>query len=341
MSTSVSYFISTTGNITVFINGEPHCFYLDKNKDICEKLKSLIVKQDFDNIVEIVKNYEQDNGVREYIEPLKTLPGIEFTDDTVTIDGELIDDALSEQILLYKRNNLNIMPFVNFIRNLKANPSYRVRHQLYRFIKKSMDDGGFHLTQEGNIVAYKRVKNNLKDIYTGTIDNSPGKIISMDRTNVNDDPNQTCSAGLHFCSYSYLEKYAHSENDKILVVEINPADVVSIPTDHNDAKGRCCKYKVISILDDNEKKKLESPIYHKDDVDDDDDASIDNTLSIQMVMYNDEDLNKFLENKTKKELTDIYNELIKKYNIDSKVYKKFKSREIGKNKIIVLVTNLR
>ena len=31
-----------------------------------------------------------------------------------------------------------------------------------------------------------------------------------------------------------------------MILKINPADVVSIPTDYNGAKGRCCKYEVIA-----------------------------------------------------------------------------------------------
>jgi len=30
-----------------------------------------------------------------------------------------------------------------------------------------------------------------------------------------------------------------------MIVKINPRDVVSIPTDYQDSKGRCCRYEVI------------------------------------------------------------------------------------------------
>ena len=33
-----------------------------------------------------------------------------------------------------------------------------------------------------------------------------------------------------------------------MVLKINPADVVSIPTDYNDAKGRACRYEVIDEI---------------------------------------------------------------------------------------------
>jgi hypothetical protein len=33
--------------------------------------------------------------------------------------------------------------------------------------------------------------------------------------------------------------------DRTVIVKINPADVVSIPSDYNDAKGRACRYEVV------------------------------------------------------------------------------------------------
>ena len=32
-----------------------------------------------------------------------------------------------------------------------------------------------------------------------------------------------------------------------MILKINPADVVSVPTDYNNSKGRCCKYTVVGI----------------------------------------------------------------------------------------------
>jgi len=40
----------------------------------------------------------------------------------------------------------------------------------------------------------------------------------------------------------------HFGGERIVIVKINPADVVSIPSDYNDAKGRTCRYEVIGEL---------------------------------------------------------------------------------------------
>jgi hypothetical protein len=44
---------------------------------------------------------------------------------------------------------------------------------------------------------------------------------------------------------SYL---GHFGGERTVIVKINPADVVSIPSDYNDAKGRACRYEVIGEL---------------------------------------------------------------------------------------------
>ena len=69
--------------------------------------------------------------------------------------------------------------------------------------------------------------------------------VEMERNKVDDDKNNTCSTGLHFCGMSYLN---HFGGARTVIVKINPRDVVSIPTDYDDAKGRACRYEVIGEL---------------------------------------------------------------------------------------------
>jgi hypothetical protein len=74
------------------------------------------------------------------------------------------------------------------------------------------------------------------------MDNSVGKIVDMERNKVDDNKDQTCSTGLHFCGQSYL---SHFGGERVVIVKVHPADVVSIPSDYNGAKGRACRYEVI------------------------------------------------------------------------------------------------
>jgi hypothetical protein len=131
--------------------------------------------------------------------------------------------------------------FSRFMENLDANPSYRARNELVGFL----DACELPITDDGCFMAYKKIRADWKDCYSGTIDNSIGQKPTMARRDVNEDPNQTCAAGLHVCSYSYLSSYS---GERIVAVKIDPADVVSCPVDYNNSKLRVCAYEVVEEL---------------------------------------------------------------------------------------------
>jgi hypothetical protein len=85
----------------------------------------------------------------------------------------------------------------------------------------------------------------LVDNYTKTMNNSVGQIVSMARQAVDNDRNQTCSNGLHFASWDYASTYS---GNTLIMVKVNPKDVVAIPSDYNNMKGRACEYEVIGII---------------------------------------------------------------------------------------------
>jgi hypothetical protein len=45
-----------------------------------------------------------------------------------------------------------------------------------------------------------------------------------------------------------------------MILKISPADVVSIPTDYNNSKGRTCKYEVIGELGVNPEEAFTAPV---------------------------------------------------------------------------------
>jgi hypothetical protein len=96
------------------------------------------------------------------------------------------------------------------------------------------------------------VGSDFLDLYTHKIDNSPGATVKVDRSEVEKNPEKTCSRGLHFASRHYIEagNYgSRTKGDRLVVVEIDPADVVSIPVDYKFAKGRCCGYHVLGEIE--------------------------------------------------------------------------------------------
>lgn len=170
---------------------------------------------------------------------------IEITDWGVTLDGIAIHGHVIDRLLDVLNSGLNATPWVNFVRKLHQNPSSMSRGELYGWLEKS----GMPITSDGDFLAYKRVRSDYRDIHSGTFDNSVGSICEMSRLDVDDDRTRTCSAGLHFASKDYLPHFSHQGNDdRIVIVKINPADVVSIPADYNDAKGRTWRYVVVGEM---------------------------------------------------------------------------------------------
>lgn len=164
-----------------------------------------------------------------------------YADGVVRYNGEVLDNSLTKRIVSMMQEGFNADPLVNFLENLMQNPSGRAVRELYRFLECN----DLPITPDGYFLAYKNVRDNYMDKYSGKFRNMIGDVCEMPRNQVMDDPNQTCSAGLHFCSIHYLRSMWGFDGHT-MIIKINPADVVSIPVDYNNSKGRCCKYEVVA-----------------------------------------------------------------------------------------------
>jgi hypothetical protein len=150
------------------------------------------------------------------------------------------------------REGLPHEPLLNFFKNLMDNPSKRAVDELYDFLEA----GELPITEDGHFLAFKNVRSNYRDIHSGNFDNSVGKVCEMPRNGVDEDKERTCSYGLHFCSIKYLPHFSDGENGKTMIVKINPRDVVAIPADYNNTKGRTCRYEVVAEYKDDWRSKL-------------------------------------------------------------------------------------
>lgn len=162
--------------------------------------------------------------------------------NTLTYDGRPLHGSLVNRILTIVKDAGDAGPLLAFLDNLMQNPSKRAVDELYGFL----DACDLPITIDGHFLAYKKVNSDYTSVHDGTTKNNIGLTVSMPRNAVNDNQNETCSHGLHFCSEGYL---AHFGGSRIVVLKINPRDVVSIPTDYKNAKGRACSYEVIGELD--------------------------------------------------------------------------------------------
>jgi len=229
-------FIVQGNNITVVIGNKPHT--ISKSHITYNKVLEAIKAGDWETVkntiepVKVVLNYGQGH--------------VSVKGETLYWKGKEMHNALTTRMIAMLQDGFTIEPLVNFMENLMTNPSKRAVDELYGFLEKN----SLPITPDGHFLAYKKIRRDYKDIHSGTMDNSVGKIVEMARNEVDDNKDQTCSTGLHFCSQEYLQHFGGSDS-RVVILKINPADVVSIPSDYNNSKGRACRYEVIGEIGNN------------------------------------------------------------------------------------------
>lgn len=218
-------------NITLVVDNKPHT--VNRTHPVYQRLVDAVKSNDWDT-------------VRDVIDPKQVVLNwaqghISVQGDQLFWQGQPFHGALSRRMIDMLREGFDIGPMAAFMTNLMQNPSKRSVDELYGFLEANR----LPITPDGHFLAYKRVRDDYLDCHSGTMDNSPGRVVEMPRNQVDDNKENTCSAGLHFCSQEYLSSFGGA---RTVIVKINPRDVVSIPTDYNNSKGRACRYEVISEL---------------------------------------------------------------------------------------------
>lgn len=180
---------------------------------------------------------------------------VTISDGVLHFDGDPVYNGLSDVIMRYRREGRDTANLIRFMERLSANPSRRSREQLFQWTQaKDMT-----IDADGYIIGYKGVSADLLSMtagtaavdgveVTGNIPNEIGTVISMPRSEVQDDHTVGCSTGLHVGSWGY----ASSFGPVTLEVRIDPADVVSVPSDCSFQKMRCCRYEVIAVHESDE-----------------------------------------------------------------------------------------
>lgn len=230
-------FTITDKGISLFVEGVPKVFATEHPS--FDGIKEAIEAGDHDAVLALV-------DIRGTAFTM-SLGRVQILDNSITVDGRPCSGRLVDRILeMTSRGSAAIEGYVKFLDKLMLNPSSTAVKELYLFIEGC----NLPITPDGNFLAYKRVRSDYTDIHSGNYDNSIGSTPTMERNEVDDNRDNTCSAGLHFCSYDYLPHFGAGPGNKVVVVEVNPADVVSIPSDYNNAKGRTWTYKVVDEIAD-------------------------------------------------------------------------------------------
>lgn len=231
---NINSFIFTAGGASVFIDGLPYTVAQDHIN--YKKIISACAQSRWDDVAELM-NIKA--AVAQYV---RKSDDISIVDDVVLFRGEQVPALIGQRIRQLFEANLPIEPLQMFLHNLYENPSNTAINETYEFL----EFGNLPITSDGHFLAYKKVRYDYTSVYDGVTDNSIGTVLSMPRRDVDDNRNRTCSHGLHFCSYDYIK---HFSGERIVVLKVNPKDVVSIPADYHNTKGRACSYEVVGEVD--------------------------------------------------------------------------------------------
>ena len=193
--------------------------------------------------------------------------GFKISPEEVSYKGEALPKALAEKVRSIHREGLPLNLFEKFWQNIQDNPSSSSVRELYDFLAYKE----LPITDDGCFLAYKGLESDFwsisgnKDtkVVKGQIDdrgrilNSVGAEIEVKRRDVDDNRDHHCSFGLHVGSLDYARGFARGS---VVVVKVNPKDVVSVPTDYNCQKCRVSAYKVVSVFE----QEIKAPVVDED-----------------------------------------------------------------------------
>lgn len=219
-----------------------------QNKTVTEDNKEL-----FDKVIECIKLGEWEK-IPDLLDTKAAIynfsDGIfEVINGTVHINNKSVPNGLSKKIISFAKEGLPYKPLLNFWEKLQKNVSYRNVQGLYDFLEVN----NYPITEDGDIIAYKKIKEDWTDCHTGTIFNYIGTIVSMPRNEVNDNPELVCQAGFHVGNYAFCWDFREG---RMIIVSVNPEHVVSMPTAYEFTKMRICEYTVLKEVAEEEKGNL-------------------------------------------------------------------------------------
>lgn len=177
---------------------------------------------------------------------------VSYDGTDILFDGKPMHGTIVEVIKeSLKAQSSNWKPLTLFLERLANNPSMTSRRELFDWLEAE----GLTIAPDGRIVGYKGLTHDAKSVHgggafvngtwvDGQVPNALGSVISLDRSQVDDDRDSACSFGLHVGSYDYAQGFARGT---VATVLVDPADVVSVPSDCDAQKMRTCRYEIVRL----------------------------------------------------------------------------------------------
>ena len=260
MSEKLAYNLSED-SITIYYDGKPHT--IRKDNANFSALRSALFEARYEDVPELL---DIEKAVEDFVEG-----EVEVRDEVVYYKGKhRLHGVVVDKLLDMLRSGMkDSTPITNYIGRLMENPSSNSVDELYTFLGYR----SLPITPDGKVLGYKGVQDDFWS-NTGNADtivlqgetnerhqiyNGVGETIEIQRRSCDDNKDNHCSHGLHIGSYDYANGWSGSDG-RLLLVEFDPQDAVSVPTDCDFQKLRVCKYKVVADITDS-RKELDKVVY--------------------------------------------------------------------------------
>lgn len=139
--------------------------------------------------------------------------------------GRAINNGSVQRILDLQRDGLPIESEALCLASLMRHDDARVIGALEDYVQK----WNIPRTSDGRLVLAKRVRDDFMDAHTGTVDWSVGNTVRVSWSDIERDPAQTCSKGLHACPVDALHNFSGS---KTIELYIWPEHIGALPNDY-------------------------------------------------------------------------------------------------------------
>lgn len=236
--------IHTDSFFSVTFIDEGRSFVILSDDERFEKCLELFSREDYEGL----RNFlNPDYRVEEFSNgDLK----IDIEEGSITYKDSEVHNVIVGRVFDCIKGKMPYKHLLAFLNNVLECDSSTVLNELYLFLESNES---MPITDDGAFLAYRVVNSEYLSKHAnpdGTHNrNFVGDIVEMGRNQVNPDRNKTCSYGLHFCSYNYINAYGYGNSDRVMIVKVFPQDVIAIPNDYNNAKGRCCRYEVVGEVE--------------------------------------------------------------------------------------------
>ncbi len=252
MAIGMSY---NNGVMTLFVKGRP--FQAKPEDAFYSKVQELLKLEDNEDALYEVLTKKVVATPKPVAAPASVQIGkVLVQGGEVYYDGIKVHHAIADRIKLFLTEGYPIEPLMRHLEKFLQNPSFASREEGFDFAQNK----NLAIHEDGDLLCYKAVGMDWYDLFSRSdegrrlkivpILNKPGCVVEIDRDKVDDNRSVDCSHGLHVGAMDYVTKYGGWQTDdrnfRIIIVKVNPRDIVSVPKGHNFMKMRVCRYEVVS-----------------------------------------------------------------------------------------------